>query len=99
MFMNEIIAQIFSTGYVEDAQGKSYPNSTSSVSFEAGALLYDLVRTLKPDKTLETGMAYGISTLFICQAHRDNGAGCHTLTPSRSRHSSPLAWRTLDERI
>jgi predicted O-methyltransferase YrrM len=77
-FMNEIIAQIFSTGYVEDAQGRSYPNSTSSVTFEAGTLLYDVVRTLKPDKTLETGMAYGISTLFICQAHRDNGAGSHT---------------------
>jgi hypothetical protein len=23
-------------------------------------------------------MAQGISTLFICQAHRDNGTGCHT---------------------
>src|SRR5512145_68449 len=76
--MNEIIAQIFSTGYVEDAQGERYPHGNSSVTFEVGTLLYDLVRALKPDKTLETGMAYGISTLFICQAHRDNGAGCHT---------------------
>ena len=76
--MNELIEQIFRTGHVEDAQGKSYRNSASSVTFEAGTLLYDLVRTLKPDKTLETGMAQGISTLFICQAHRDNGAGCHT---------------------
>lgn len=76
--MNEIIERIFRTGYVEDAQGKSYENSSSSVTFEIGTLLYDLVRALKPDKTLETGMAYGISTLFICQAHRDNGAGRHT---------------------
>lgn len=76
--MNEIIERIFSTGYVEDAQGNSHENIPSSVTLEAGTLLYDLVRTLKPDTTLETGMAYGISTLFICQAHRDNGAGCHT---------------------
>ena len=75
--MNEIIDQIFRTGYVEDARGNSY-KSASSVTFETGTLLYDLVRSLKPDKTLETGMAQGMSTLFICQAHRDNGAGCHT---------------------
>ena len=76
--MNEVIDQVFSTGYVEDAQGNRYKSSASSVSLEAGTLLYDLVRTLKPDKTLETGMAYGISTLFMCQAHRDKGGGCHT---------------------
>jgi predicted O-methyltransferase YrrM len=32
---------------------------------------------LKPEKTLEIGMAYGLSTLFICQAHHDNGSGAH----------------------
>jgi hypothetical protein len=40
--------------------------------------LYDFVRAIKPKKTLEIGMAYGISSLFICQAHRDNGGGYHT---------------------
>jgi predicted O-methyltransferase YrrM len=75
--MNEIIEQIYTSGYVEDAQGNTYKHSTSSVTFEAGVLLYDFVRANKPEKTLEIGMAYGISTLFICQAHRDNGAGYH----------------------
>ncbi len=76
--MNDIIEQIFRSGYVEDAQGKIDECSASSVTFEAGALLYDFVRAVKPEKTLEIGMGYGISTLFMCQAHRDNGAGCHT---------------------
>lgn len=76
--MNEISEQIFRTGYVEDARGNRYKNSASSVTFEAGVLLHDLVRALKPDMTLETGMAQGISTLLICQGHRDNGAGRHT---------------------
>ncbi len=74
--MNEIIEQIYTSGYVEDAQGNTY-KLASSVTFEAGVLLYDFVRAVKPEKTLEIGMAYGISTLFICQAHRDNGAGYH----------------------
>ena len=36
-----------------------------------------------PDSTLEIGVGYGISTLFMCQAHRDNGAGCHTAIDPR----------------
>jgi predicted O-methyltransferase YrrM len=75
--MNETIERIFASGCVEDAQGNVY-KTYSSVTREAGHLLYDLVRTLKPARTLETGMAYGLSTLFICQAHRDNGGGRHT---------------------
>ena len=51
--------------------------SRSSVSPDTAALLYDFVRTVKPLNTLETGMAHGKSTLSICQAHRDNGAGSH----------------------
>lgn len=49
----------------------------SSVTPETAAVLYDFVRLMKPGKTLEIGMAHGKSTLSICQAHRDNGAGSH----------------------
>ncbi|HET9062891.1 MAG TPA: class I SAM-dependent methyltransferase [Candidatus Binatia bacterium] len=76
--MNAVIERIRASGYVEDAEGKTYPAKASAVSFEAGALLYDFIRAAKPARTLEIGMAYGISTLFICQAHRDNGSGTHT---------------------
>jgi len=75
--LNEMIERIFRSGYVEDAQGNTH-KLTSSITYESGVLLYDFIRAFKPEKTLETGLAYGISTLFICQAHRDNGAGCHT---------------------
>jgi predicted O-methyltransferase YrrM len=75
--LNAVIKKIFQSGYVEDAQGNTY-QPTSSITFETGALLYDFIRSVKPQKTLEIGMAYGISTLFICQALRDNGGGSHT---------------------
>ena len=82
--MNEIIEKIFHSGYVEDAQGNTYNYTDSSITYETGMLIYDLIRTFKSEKTLEIGLAYGISTLFICQAHRDNGAGCHTaIDPSQ----------------
>ena len=77
--MNDVIRTIYNTGCVQDANGNSYPHNTSSVSFEAGHLLYEFIRAHKPLKTLEIGMAYGISTLFICQALHDNGCGHHTV--------------------
>jgi predicted O-methyltransferase YrrM len=49
----------------------------SAITLESGALLYDFIRAAKPQSTLETGMAYGMSTLFICQALEDNGVGSH----------------------
>jgi len=75
--LNQVIEQIFRSGYVEDAEGDVY-QPASSITFETGALLYDFIRAFTPQKTLEVGMAYGISTLFICQALRDNGVGSHT---------------------
>jgi len=42
-----------------------------------GDLLYSLVRYLRPDRTLEVGMANGISTLYIAQALHDLEQGQH----------------------
>ncbi len=76
--MNKIIEKIFESGYVEDRQEATYKLSPSSITFETGIRLYEFIRAVKPKKTLEIGMAYGISTLFICQALQDNGVGSHT---------------------
>lgn len=75
--VNDVIEQIMRSGRVTDEQGNAY-TPVSAVSDESGILLYDFVRAFKPTSTLETGMAYGMSTLFICQALEDNGAGRHT---------------------
>ena len=74
--MNQVIDRIIGSGYVEDAQG-NVRQPVSAVTFETGALLYDFVRASKPETTLEIGMAYGMSTLFICQALQHNGCGRH----------------------
>lgn len=75
--MNAIIEQIYSSGVVEDADHNQYPHDTSSVFYASGAILYHLIRDYKLTKTLEVGFAYGLSTLFICQALADNGKGSH----------------------
>jgi len=45
------------------------------IPFEGGLVLYGLVRALKPKYLIETGIAAGISTSFICAALIDNGDG------------------------
>lgn len=76
--INTVIEEIYGSGFVKDAQGNEHQHDTSSVTFQGGALLYNVIREKKPARTLEVGMAYGLSSLFICQALADNGGGQHT---------------------
>ena len=45
------------------------------VTREAGRLLYSLVRAAKPAVVVEFGMSFGVSTLHLASAVRDNGTG------------------------
>lgn len=76
--MNSLIEQIYASGQIEGPGGDSITLFPTSIPYEEGEALYRLVRATKPKQTLEIGMAYGISTLFLCQAHHDNGGGRHT---------------------
>lgn len=76
--MNKIIDQIYKSGVVEDDQGNQYPHNRSSILQDTGMVLYNLIRDYKPKRSLEIGFAYGLSTLFICQALAENGKGMHT---------------------
>lgn len=45
------------------------------VSPEAGRLIYSLVRAARPRTLVEFGTSYGISTIHLASAVRDNGVG------------------------
>ncbi|WP_285685946.1 class I SAM-dependent methyltransferase [Actinoplanes sp. NBRC 103695] len=45
------------------------------VSAEGGRLLYALTRAARPQTVVEFGTSYGISTLYLAAAVRDNGVG------------------------
>ena len=49
----------------------------SGLSPEKGLWLYDAYRRLAPRASLETGMAYGFSTIYLLAAIAKNGAGNH----------------------
>lgn len=75
--MNELIEEIYKTRKVEDELGNQINPFPTSLSYELGVELYSLICNHPITNSLEIGLAYGLSALFICQAHRDKGIGGH----------------------
>src|SRR3954452_9516008 len=67
---------ILSTNTVTDDAGTNYPLH-SHTSRDQCEVLQRLIRQSRPKVSLEVGLAYGISTLNICQALREVGANKH----------------------
>ena len=65
--MNPILEQIFEQGEVTDGTSV-YPLGHFHMDADEGGILQRAVKETRPRNSLEVGMAYGISTLFICDA-------------------------------
>ncbi len=66
------------------------------ISAAGGQLLYNLVRAIRPATVIEFGTSFGISTLHLAAAVRDNGAG-RVITTELSRDKIAAARRTFTE--
>ncbi|RDG38930.1 methyltransferase [Streptomyces corynorhini] len=64
------------------------------ISADGGRLLYNLVRATKPTSVVEFGTSYGISTLHLAAAVRDNGTG-RVVTTEMSRSKAASARETF----
>jgi predicted O-methyltransferase YrrM len=94
--MNDVIETIYRTGRVEDAAGQPIDPFAEAIPYDEGKALYDLVRRTVPRHTLEIGMAYGLSSLFICQALRDAGGGTHVaIDPFETTRWQGIGMRNL----
>jgi predicted O-methyltransferase YrrM len=65
--MNKILEKIINDNEVETVDGKKMVLDYHIPTGE-GLYLQDLINSSKPVNSLEVGMAYGISTLFICES-------------------------------
>jgi predicted O-methyltransferase YrrM len=72
--MNAVLQQIISTQQVSDGTSTlplrhpSAPSLPVAVDPEEGAFLTRIIDAVKPSTSLEIGMAYGVSALYICEA-------------------------------
>jgi predicted O-methyltransferase YrrM len=73
----ELIDRIYETGKVEAPDGSALDAFPEALPERHARELARLVRELNLVRTLETGMAYGLSTLAICGVHEQRGEGEH----------------------
>src|SRR6266516_2909266 len=66
------------------------------ISAQGGDLLYTLVRASRPTTVVEFGTSFGISTLYLAAAVRDNGAG-RVIGTEMSASKAAAAHRTFAE--
>jgi len=71
--MNKILSEIFEMEKVKDKKGNTYPLWEHNICILDGEFLQDLIKKYGSIKSLEIGFAFGISTLFICEALLKNG--------------------------
>jgi predicted O-methyltransferase YrrM len=75
--MNKVIKQIYESRMVQDADGSKISPFPTAISEESGTILFNLIKDRALHNTIEVGMAYGLSTLYICEAHKVRGYGHH----------------------
>jgi len=64
-----LLEQIYETGEVEDEQGEHHRARPTSIARDEAFALARCVRDHCASRTLEVGMAYGLSTLALAGAH------------------------------
>jgi len=100
--MNQVLEGIYRTGKCADLAGKER-KVTGAVPREDALILQDMVRFVKARTTLETGVAFGLSTLAICEAITEGRASADYAdsTDSREPGQSSIANRQspIPERV
>lgn len=74
----QVLEEIIRTGTVRTSEGQELPLH-SHIPPEEGALLQQIIRRSRPTVSLEIGLAYGVSAMYICEALRDVGAEVHVV--------------------
>ena len=95
--MNAILERILSTGTVEDDQGSVLPLH-SNILAEGGARISEFIRRHEISRTLEVGCAFGISSLYICEATSKQVSPHHiAIDPNQSTEWHNIGVRNLRE--
>lgn len=85
---NKVLDNILATGQFTGRDGQLI-KIRAEVSTELGDFLQGIIRDLKPRHSLEVGLAYGVSAMFICDALKSVGAEQHIVMDS---HQMTPVW-------
>jgi predicted O-methyltransferase YrrM len=88
--MNPILSEMLATRRVQTRDG-SVVSLDSEISVAEGTALQGFIHACRPRVTLEVGCAFGISTLFICEALAEVGGQKHIVIDPHQEHG----WKGL----
>ena len=74
--MHSVLGQMLTSQQVIARDGSTIPLN-SQISREEGEAIQRLIRASKPQVSLEVGLAYGVSALYICEALAEVGGTKH----------------------
>src|SRR4051812_8751446 len=84
--LSPVLSDIYRSGILRLPSGGSWRADHYGMPPAEGEQLYEIVRRETPRTTLEVGMAFGLSTLFICAALREGGGRRHiVMDPNQHR--------------
>jgi len=89
--MHPLLHSIYEKSEVHDATGNAVNPFPAATPEDVAHALHQLVLSKGCERTLEVGMAYGLSTLAICSAHAKRGLGSHIAMDPRQ----DAAWKNI----
>lgn len=93
--MNPILQEILESRQVTSDKGERFP-LRYAITPDVGEFLQRVVIAVRPKISLEVGLAYGISTLFICEALKKVGASRHiVMDPYESTYYKDIGLKNL----
>jgi predicted O-methyltransferase YrrM len=96
--MNPVLERLYREREVVHRNGRRKPVCPPGIGPAKGEYLFRLVRARRPALTVELGFAYGVSTLFIAEALRQNGTGHHlVIDPKERTRFDGLGLRHVEE--
>lgn len=93
--MNKVLADLLATGTATRDDGSTVPLHSATTQQE-GEALQRLIRARRPQVTLEVGLAYGMSALFICEALAEVGGRTHIAIDPHQRLWENFGLRHLE---
>jgi predicted O-methyltransferase YrrM len=93
--LEAFVERAYRDGSVPDAEGEPVALAPHSVEPEVGAALRDLAIAEQAERTLEVGLALGMSALFLCQAVMRRDGRHVAIDPFQEKSWKGAGLRTL----
>jgi predicted O-methyltransferase YrrM len=90
-----VVDAIYARGSVHDRDGRTVPLLPHSVERAQGEALRDLATAERAERTIEVGLALGMSALFLCQAVLPHGGRHVAIDPFQTESWNGAGLRTL----